>query len=286
MAQFHWTVLGKTGKKYEVGLYHGDKSGHLMVHCNKKPIVVDFYIKESKDYAFFLDDELFDLSIEKKDGQFLYGLKSNTEADTPLNRAIKERDKKYLFKSGLVVLGTILLLIAMMVLVPAYFHSKSEANKTELLATKGILSSVKIKQEENGKFRYFFVAKGTPFSVRIEEMPNTIFPLEVEDEFMIEYVKGTPRTHNVLWNQPTKEQLKKYVKKTIEVHQQAHPEFSKEKIMCELDLAFKSDSLEGLAQFYFQITDAQKNSRFNRTTYQRFIREEPFRKNIEEKCWY
>ena len=45
MSQFSWTLLDDFGKRYEIGLYHGDRSKYVLIYVNKKSIVVDFSIK-------------------------------------------------------------------------------------------------------------------------------------------------------------------------------------------------------------------------------------------------
>ncbi len=66
MSQFSWTLLDDFGKRYEIGLYHGDRSKYVLIYVNKKPIVVDFSIKETKKYSFYIGHELCDMKIEKK----------------------------------------------------------------------------------------------------------------------------------------------------------------------------------------------------------------------------
>ena len=77
MSQFSWTLLDDFGKRYEIGLYHGDRSKYVLIYVNKKPIVVDFSIKETKKYSFYVGHELCEMKIEKKTGQFYYSFITN-----------------------------------------------------------------------------------------------------------------------------------------------------------------------------------------------------------------
>jgi len=38
----------------------------VLIYVNKKPIVVDFSIKETKKYSFYVGHELCEMKIEKK----------------------------------------------------------------------------------------------------------------------------------------------------------------------------------------------------------------------------
>ena len=287
MGQFQWTVLGQTGKKYNVGIYHGDKSGHLMIHCNSKVVQVDFYVTESKTYSFFIDDEFFELEVEKKDSKFLYGLKLNTTADTPLNNLRKEQDKRHWAKT---VLFTILFLAAAFIVafgIPKILANKSEGNKALILSEKGVDGIAEIRfDSKNQKFNYFFVEKGKIISKSIDnQLIKPIIPLGDGDKFPIRFAKNFPELHTVHWEKILPQQVEHYKKRTTVVHQHLHPKFSKTKIKCQLDLAYQLDSLKGLAQFFFQNEDSATNSDFNQATYQKYIRDEPFRRLSKEKCW-
>ena len=97
MSQLSWTLLDDFGQQYEIGLYHGDRSKHVLIYINKKPIVVDFNIKEPKQYSFYVGHELCEMKIEKESNQFSYSFVTNQDVDTPLNLARKEQSKKYFF---------------------------------------------------------------------------------------------------------------------------------------------------------------------------------------------
>ena len=292
MAEFHWTVLGKTGNKYEVGLFHSDKTGHLLVHCNSKPILIDFFIKDTSEYSFFLDDELFELTIEKKEGIFLYGLKSNTTADTPLNRAVKHRDKSDLIKTALVFAGFLALLAGFVFGIPYYQNKRMEAKKEVLLAQGGVAAELQVKRKDGAELlSYFFVADGATISGSVD--PNlsergfrSFFPIENDDVFFVRYLRDNPQIHVIFWNKPSSNQVEKYKIRCRKVHQRKHLDFSKEKVACEINLAFELDSLRGLAEFYFQSANKVESPNFNKNTYEKYIRSEPFRSKTKERCWY
>ena len=96
MAQLGWVYLDPHGGQHRIGLYHGDKTGHLLIHCNMRVIQVDFSVKESKSYSFFIEDELCELSIHKEHGFYSYEFTTNRKVDTPLNRLRKAEDRRNL----------------------------------------------------------------------------------------------------------------------------------------------------------------------------------------------
>jgi len=86
MSQFAWTYIGDNGALHRVGLFHGDETGHLMIYCNTRIVVIDFGVTTSKNYSFFINDELCDIAIEEKEGKFSYGFRVDEVTDTPRNR--------------------------------------------------------------------------------------------------------------------------------------------------------------------------------------------------------
>lgn len=86
MSQFTWTYIADNGYRHRVGLFHGDNTGHLMIYCNMRIVVIDFNVKATKNYSFFIEDELCDIAVEEQDGKFAYGFKVDEITDTPRNR--------------------------------------------------------------------------------------------------------------------------------------------------------------------------------------------------------
>ena len=98
----HWTYLDDRGGRHRVGLYHGSQSGHVMVLCNGRVIVIDFNVLDTKKYSFLINDELCDLHLERQNGRFAYGLEINKQADTPANQRRRRRDRSHLIQSLLI----------------------------------------------------------------------------------------------------------------------------------------------------------------------------------------
>lgn len=91
MAQHTWNITGPQGKSYNLGLFHGETTGHVVVHCNNSIVVIDFNVSESKTYSLFLDEELCEVTIDHTGGaSFSYDCKINHEVETPLNQQRKK----------------------------------------------------------------------------------------------------------------------------------------------------------------------------------------------------
>ncbi len=121
MAQIAWQVRGNRGVTFALGLFHGDKTGHVMLYCNNQIVQLDFSVQQSKTYTLFLDEELCNIHITRaEDGTFSYRCELDQEADTPLNKARKistDKPTDYFWRSIIgvfVFLLLLLLLIAVM----------------------------------------------------------------------------------------------------------------------------------------------------------------------------
>jgi hypothetical protein len=63
MSQHNWIYKNENGPDYEIGLYHGDKSGHVMIYVGQQIIKIDFSVFTEKKYHFQLGTELVALVI-------------------------------------------------------------------------------------------------------------------------------------------------------------------------------------------------------------------------------
>ena len=92
-----------------------------MVFCNKKIVVVDFHVLETKTYTFFIEDELCNLEVELKDNKWYYGLKIDEKTSTPRNIIRKKERKKNLITS-LIIMAFVVLLISTLSLLLTMFR--------------------------------------------------------------------------------------------------------------------------------------------------------------------
>ena len=106
MAQQNWQVNTGYGRDHIIGIYHGDQSGHLVVHCNNRVLLLDFNVLQPKSYKFFIDQELCELNIDRDQDQdqFCYDLTIDYKANTPKNlqREAFEKEERRAYLLSLV----------------------------------------------------------------------------------------------------------------------------------------------------------------------------------------
>ena len=74
MPQVFWKYKNLSGTDYDINLYHGDISRHVIVYIGQEIIKIDFSVLGDKEYSFMLGEELFKLSIENIKGKTNYTL--------------------------------------------------------------------------------------------------------------------------------------------------------------------------------------------------------------------
>lgn len=288
--------MSRGSKRHVVGLFHGVRTGHLMIYCNSKIIQVDFNVRDSTSYSFFIDEELCEVSIEKRDGRFFYDFKINKEADTPLNRKRKKtvsHNKRILiaFFVGLAIFLSIGLLFG-------YSQKKKrEREKKENLSfllknleveTIGTIQNVSF-DEETVRIVFNYDDEGeikeaqNEFS-KTDLLPkNRWFPLQEGDEFSVKYHINRDDALLIL-NQITEVQMSKYFQLALAKESTLHPELPKEELLCRVKCAYQVKGLVGLADFYFQDATVEQHPLSNELSYKRLVRDIPFQKEIEQNC--
>jgi hypothetical protein len=110
MSQMTWIHIADDGSKHKIGLFHGNTTGHVLVYCNARIVVIDFNVSVSRKYSFFINDQLFDLEIEEKEGKFAYGFKPDHIADTPYNQARRKDNRRQIKLVILLCIAFVLLI--------------------------------------------------------------------------------------------------------------------------------------------------------------------------------
>jgi hypothetical protein len=72
LSQTHWKYKNKSDKEYEVSIYHGDTSGHVLLYSGQEIIKIDFSVFSDRVYSFILGDELFELRVKIKEKSINY----------------------------------------------------------------------------------------------------------------------------------------------------------------------------------------------------------------------
>lgn len=282
MAQLQWTVPGLGGKQYLLGMYHGEDSGHLMVHCNNKVMLVDFGVKDAKEYSFFLDTELFELKITRENGAFAYDMIHNEEVDTPHNRR-REQEKKT--NRWRIIAGGVLALIIILVLALQYF--RAPANNAVLLQNlaegrTGITTQAsifKIKDRWYANYRADNQVEEVAL-IGLREKSPLGFPLAVGDQLTVRYAVNDPDLFVVEWKTIGPVLQERYRKLTIERHGALNPDMPIRQLRCQVDLAIELEGVDGLAKLYQQ--DQKDSELYNTDAYLRLIRSTAFRQGMKE----
>lgn len=277
MAQHNWAYTGGSGKQYVVGLYHGTESGHLMVYCDLRVILIEFSILQDYTYSFFIEDDLLDLTIKRQNNNFQYGFNVNRAVDTPKNRArnVQEKQERRWMSVSLVILGIVALLF-----LGAWWYNRVYTSDDVLAQVRYSSWQVpaKVFVSNNNFIRYSFVADGRGYESSMELSEPPLFPLESGDEFMVHYDFDKPHLNVLDFQAPTPSQIARYRKRAAAQHLYLHPDLNKKYVECLLNIAFEMKGLNGYADFYHQNTIPTQNSLHNQESYGRLTRDIPFQK--------
>jgi len=287
--------VGDAKRNHRVGLFHGNKTGHLLIYCNARVVFIDFKVRNSKKYSFFINDELCEIRLERKGDRMFYYFDINKEADTPRNRARRKMERKYFGQTLLFFGGFALLLILFLVGMNKLKNKYQKEQSAVLLAAqKGeTLGKVRINSIQNVPvITYFFVANNQSYSaspnMKATPLPflNNGLPIESGDEFMVEYVVSNPDINQINFDRPSEKQLQTYRKLVIEKYRRLHPELAATQIRCRVEVAFQFKGLGGLADVYYQNVSPKNNPTHNRLTFSRLTQDSVFKKKVAENCLF
>ncbi len=263
-----------------------------MVYCNNEVVAIDFNVKDSARYPFFIEEDLCEVRIERKGDKFQYFLESNRDVDTPFNQERKHRDKReqrFLRAS----VGGLLLFATAVALLIAYAHKQSLLKaRAEMWQYHGEETVAKAYPEQDKKGKrwivYSYAGGGQVRHGRAELPPHGALPngmpLEPGDAFTVRFHSGRPEVAVMDFEKPAPELLERYRQRALRVHQRLHPELAESRAACELDLAFVLKKIGGYADFYWQAASPEENPEHNRDSYLRLVRDIPFARLSRERC--
>lgn len=309
MAQMGWVFLDDRGGRHRVGLYHGDQSGHVLIHCNLRVVQVDFSVKETKTYSFFIEDELCEVHLYKEpDGSFGYEFVVNKTVDTPRNRIRRVDERRVRRQMAIFITGFVAVIAAGVL----GFLWLERWSKNERLTKSSLFSSLSeedvrrlslegktdtaqlftVRQDMQRKVFYGFTTTNRlqisgAFEVADTGqilLPNG-FPLTDRDAFLVTYLPSDPQVHRLDFYQPTRSTIATYVRMAGDAERRAHPDISDKRSIC---LALSAAELKGwqsLADFIFQTKSAAENDRHNRDSYHRLVRDVDYMRVVKEDCW-
>ncbi|MCC6722916.1 MAG: hypothetical protein IT258_00300 [Saprospiraceae bacterium] len=293
MNHYTWTYVGDAGRNYRVGLMYGPKTGHLLIYIGSKIVQVDFKVFESKEYTFFIEEELVHINLERRGNEMYFTFNIDKEANTPRNQVRHSLERKY-FRHMLIFLGVMGVLVAGVVIFGRN-AKKSETQRIEEALAEGsqeatgrvLLKKLDANQTE---ISYEFVAGTETITSKslIQSEPLILLvnpmPLEPGDECRVRYSTRKPRINQMLFSEPMPRQVEIYKQRAIAKHNLLHPDAPSGMTDCFVQTAFERDSLRALADIYFQDTKPGYNLEHNLETYAKLTTDKGFLAKMEEKC--
>ena len=293
MKHYSWTYLAGGGKTYNVSLYHGSKSGHVLIVVGTRIITIDFKVFKSKEYTFFIEEELCKVKLERRGDDMYYFFEIDKVTDTPLNRVRWARDRKHTRQLiiGLSVFGILVAATTIWFVNSKKNYVPSEQTLLDLTGRETIGKVTIQPGESEPEVAYHFIANNSGYSSEpeLKSQPlivlETGLPLESGDEFTVVYAAKNPTVSRILFDQPTEGQLEKYFQRVTQKYLEFHPNEAPQIAECKVQVAYSIAGLSGLADFYFQNISPEQNPTHNQTTYLRLTRDLPFQKKVDEDCW-
>lgn len=308
MAQVSWIFLSEQGGRHRVGLYHGDRTGHLAIYCDMRVVQVDFGVKESRMYSFFIEDDLCEVRLVKVHGRFSYEFNVNTDVDTPLNQARKKRDRKNRLAIGSLV-GALALVLAGIFALVHYNQQQEERRRLSAyslfsqpaeqaaatLKKNGRRTSTCLLIVQDAGHRMAYYGFNSPGNMRVYGkfsvtnadpiiLPSGM-PLSDGDTFEVLYSPDDPQIHLVDFAEPDSATQYKYLQQAVLAEQAAHPDKTARQCSCLANTVFEEAGWQALGNLIFQQKAPEDSPKFNADSYQRLIRDDVFSAKIKARCW-
>jgi Fas apoptotic inhibitory molecule (FAIM1) len=253
LPQFGWTVIANSGRRYRIGIYHGDQTGHVVVHAEGKVVITDFSVWDSKMYTFFVEDDLCEVAInKKKEGSYTYSCRINYEINTPLNAQRKQHARQN-WRLGL-LFATAVISFAVIVAVYFFLHPSAEKLRRERLLVsmgQGVEQEVQLLFDTTvSDWYHTYASWGRDGVLRLAWSADTLTPagwkLEPGDVFIGYRSKEVPRLFYIDLQQPAPSLMEKYRRQTVQKLRQQYPSLSPDQIDCLLNAATGSAGARGL----------------------------------------
>ncbi|MEO1257513.1 MAG: hypothetical protein AAFZ15_01905 [Bacteroidota bacterium] len=293
MKHYGWTYVAGGGRNIPVGLYHSSKKGHLIIYVGKKITTIDFSVLDTKEYTFFIDNELCRIKLERRGDEMYYFFEIDKKADTPMNRARWAMERKFLkmLLGGLAVF--ILIIVGTFFFIDG-FRNPTPASAEKLLNAKGVETVARVtvdRGEPKPDITYHFIAQNQDYSSKpsLQSQPLVLLkngmPLESGDEFVVLYIPSNPSVSRIDFDRPSERQISIYQKRAAQKHLSVNPGEAPQIADCMVKTAYEMEGIAGLAKFYFQNTPPSENPAHNKNSFFRLVRSLPFQKKIKEDCW-
>jgi hypothetical protein len=303
MAQVQWIYLDDSGGRHRIGLYHGDQSGHLVIHCNLRVVQIDFSVKESRTYSFFIEEDLVEVHLHANAANmpFSYEFAVNKTVDTPLNRLRKDaanRDRRQLW----IGVGVLVVFLGLSLLGGRWLtQQKSKAVPDEdaalarRLAYEGVSTLAEVRIVDDAlrrKAMYSFKIADSSLVTDFFILPDTgqyLLPTDLVlvdgHTFYVRYLASNPKVHRLDFEAPGRNTIADYIRWAMKAELAAHPASSPDRALCTIQTAIDQQGWRVLPDFIFQQTPATHNPRHHQDTYLRLIRNPELVQSLKTRCW-
>ncbi len=307
MAQAIWQFVSNTGHKHKVGIYHGDRSGHLLIYCDNRIVKMDFSVKEPTDYAFFIDDEFCRVVLYKEpQGHFTFDFVVDKEADTPLN-AVRKIERRRNRRSNWLFSGAIIAAVLLFILgTRAYQHYLSVQNSgwagvvyfpdksvAELLHKSGKTTTARLFIKPGGRQLGYAFSVGSNQEITgllaLPEEGNFMLPNGFEcqsgDTYQLRYNPQNLEQHMLDFMAPTPSQVRIFAERALAMQQRHQPPASLEADKCLITTVLEVKGWQALQHIINQYVPPSANANHNSDSYLRLCRTPEIESALRERCW-
>lgn len=289
MNKRRWIYIAEGGSRSTIGIIHNASKGQFMIYCNKKIVLVEFKLYESKQFTFFLNDELFKIDVIKTGNTYDYAFKVDLDAKTPLNEE-RTQLKKTTFKKSIIAIVASLAIVTIIISSVLWFHTRRYRKAREANGVYAI-AQMYIMPKQSGSFSlgYSFPTQYSNHLHQVEyyrtphPMSPTGFPFYDGDEFYVQYAVNDASNHEIFYDQPTEKQINIYKNRALQKYLENNTTAKEAYCQCLIEKAFVIKKVDGLAIFYHQNTPPSQNRNFNMKTYKELIYSDDFKKEAD-KC--
>lgn len=292
MNHYTWIYAAGGGRNYHVGLFHSSKSGHVLIYIGAKIVVVDFRVLDTKEYTFFIEDELCHINLDRRGDEMFYSFNIDRKADTPRNRARNAMERKFA-RQMLMTLGGLVVAVGLFMLWSRSVKKNAPSNKGRQLELYGMATVGRVLLKDTAlspHIFYQYVAGNEDFTFQTDLQSadlirlSTYMPLENGDEFVVRYLPDKPHVSDIYFAQPTEKQVIRYKKKVAAKLAQLQAAAPPSLLTCTLDIAYEAKGVRALADLYFQDVPSSSNVSNNQQTYQQLLADSIFAKALAQTC--
>jgi hypothetical protein len=295
--QYQWTFLDEHGGKHKIRLLHGPRSGHVLLLCDNSIVAIDFRVFDSSSYSFFINEELCEAIIERREGHYIYDFRINRKLDTPLNLKRRKEEKRHLWKGLALILAMICFALLVGFGLKSMNQRHSPSSDRQALSIRGVETTAVVFQEEE-IISYSFIANSRPhnFTRRLSSLltKDTTkqllalgMPLKNGDEFILKFLPQNPSNHQLFLRRPSDYQRVVYRKRALRRHLDLHPKLDSAQAACQLYQAEYYLKENAIPLFYYQDKPFSSTSpfhRFNKVNFDSLMSFPPYQQAVKGFC--